>query len=93
MGNQVEPAAHPPAPARAYHASHDATPGHKHFTPPDGGRWVTLDDGGNLQLVLLPTPGTNQLVEVLPEEHGQVAFKTGIGSGSATSSTRPCCKR
>ncbi|MFM5855405.1 hypothetical protein ACET6L_09325 [Aeromonas rivipollensis] len=75
VGNQVWSQRLIPLPlARAYHATHDATPGHKHFTHQMAARWVTLDDGGDLQLRYADA-WHNQLVEVPPEEYGQVAFK------------------
>ncbi|MGL6512991.1 hypothetical protein ACSZM2_03850 [Aeromonas hydrophila] len=60
--------------ARAYHATHDATPGHKHFTHQMAARWVTRDQQGGLQLRYADN-WHNQLVEVPEEEYGQVAFK------------------
>ncbi|WAG08499.1 hypothetical protein NRZ30_05400 [Aeromonas jandaei] len=60
--------------ARAYHATHDATPGHKHFTHQMAARWVTRDQQGMLQLRYADS-WHNQLVEVPEEEYGQVAFK------------------
>ncbi|HHQ4647252.1 MULTISPECIES: hypothetical protein [Aeromonas] len=60
--------------ARAYHATHDATPGHKHFTHQMAARWVTRDQQGVLQLRYADS-WHNQLVEVPEEEYGQVAFK------------------
>ncbi|NLR35535.1 hypothetical protein [Aeromonas hydrophila] len=60
--------------ARAYHATHDATPGHKHFTHQMAARWVTRDQQGMLQLRYADN-WHNQLVEVPEEEYGQVAFK------------------
>jgi len=60
--------------ARAYHATHDATPGHKHFTHQMAARWVTRDEQGMLQLRYADN-WHNQLVEVPEEEYGQVAFK------------------
>ncbi len=60
--------------ARAYHAAHDATPGHKHFTHQMAARWVTRDQQGMLQLRYADS-WHNQLVEVPEEEYGQVAFK------------------
>ncbi|MCF7716305.1 hypothetical protein H9X98_01010 [Aeromonas jandaei] len=60
--------------ARAYHATHDATPGHKHFTHQMAARWVTRDQQGILQLRYADS-WHNQLVEVPEEEYGQVAFK------------------
>ncbi|MGL6389332.1 hypothetical protein ACSZND_06920 [Aeromonas hydrophila] len=60
--------------ARAYHATHDATPGHKHFTHQMAARWVTRDQQGRLQLRYADN-WHNQLVEVPEEEYGQVAFK------------------
>ncbi|WP_426696943.1 hypothetical protein ACP6EV_18020 [Aeromonas hydrophila] len=60
--------------ARAYHATHDATPGHKHFTHQMAARWVTRDLQGMLQLRYADN-WHNQLVEVPEEEYGQVAFK------------------
>lgn len=60
--------------ARAYHATHDATPGHKHFTHQMAARWVTRDQQGMLQLHYADS-WHNQLVEVPEEEYGQVAFK------------------
>ena len=75
VGNQVWSQRLIPLPlVRAYHATHDATPGHKHFTHQMAARWVTLDDGGDLQLRYADA-WHNQLVEVPPEEYGQVAFK------------------
>ena len=58
----------------AYHATHDATPGHKHFTHQMAARWVTRDQQGMLQLRYADS-WHNQLVEVPEEEYGQVAFK------------------
>lgn len=73
-GNQVWSQRLIPLPlARAYHASHDATPGHKHFTHQMAARWVSRDDEGELQLRYADA-WHNQLVEVPPEEYGQVAF-------------------
>ncbi|WP_421230325.1 hypothetical protein [Aeromonas jandaei] len=60
--------------ARAYHATHDATPGHKHFTHQMAARWVTRGQQGMLQLRYADS-WHNQLVEVPEEEYGQVAFK------------------
>lgn len=60
--------------ARAYHAAHDATSGHKHFTHQMAARWVTRDQQGRLQLRYADS-WHNQLVEVPEEEYGQVAFK------------------
>ncbi|HHW4400953.1 TPA: hypothetical protein ACUNCG_001515 [Aeromonas hydrophila] len=60
--------------ARAYHATHDATPGHKHFTHQMAARWVTRDQQGMLQLRYADS-WHNQLVEVPEEEYDQVAFK------------------
>lgn len=60
--------------ARAYHATHDATPGHKHFTHQMAERWITRDPQGMLQLRYADS-WHNQLVEVPEEEYGQVAFK------------------
>lgn len=73
-GNQVWSQRLIPLPlARAYHASHDATPGHKHFTHQMAARWVSRSDEGELQLRYADA-WHNQLVEVPPEEYGQVAF-------------------
>jgi len=58
---------------RAYHARHDARPGHKHFTHQMAARWVTRSDEGEVQLRYADS-WHNQLVEVPPEEYGQVAF-------------------
>lgn len=75
VGDQVWSQRLIPVPlARAYHATHDARPGHKHFTHQMAARWVTQDDGGDLQLRYADA-WHNQLVEVPPEEYGQVAFK------------------
>ena len=75
VGNQVWSQRLIPLPlARAYHASHDATPGHKHFTHQMAARWVSRSDEGELQLRYADA-WHNQLVEVPPEEYGQVAFK------------------
>ncbi|MGN4965142.1 hypothetical protein [Aeromonas dhakensis] len=60
--------------ARAYHAAHDATPGHKHFTHQMAARWVTHNQQDELQLRYADN-WHNQLVEVPEEEYGQVAFK------------------
>lgn len=60
--------------ARAYHAAHDATPGHKHFTHQMAARWVTRNQQDELQLRYADN-WHNQLVEVPKEEYGQVAFK------------------
>lgn len=60
--------------ARAYHAAHDATPGHKHFTHQMAARWVTRNQQDELQLRYADN-WHNQLVEVPEEEYGQVAFK------------------
>ncbi|HDZ8854518.1 TPA: hypothetical protein RUW97_000863 [Aeromonas dhakensis] len=60
--------------ARAYHAAHDATPGHKHFTHQMAARWVTRNQQNELQLRYADN-WHNQLVEVPEEEYGQVAFK------------------
>ena len=74
VGNQVWSQRLIPLPlARAYHASHDATPGHKHFTHQMAARWVSHSDEGELQLRYADA-WHNQLVEVPPEEYGQVAF-------------------
>lgn len=74
VGNQVWSQRLIPLPlARAYHASHDATPGHKHFTHQMAARLVSRDDEGELQLRYADA-WHNQLVEVPPEEYGQVAF-------------------
>jgi len=75
VGNQVWSQRLIPLPlARAYHATHDARPGHKHFTHQMAARWVTLDEQGTLQLRYADA-WHSQLVEVPPEEYGQVAFK------------------
>ncbi|MBC8670135.1 hypothetical protein ACE1BV_05595 [Aeromonas hydrophila] len=75
VGNQVWSQRLIPLPlARAYHATHDATPGHKHFTHQMAARWVTRDPQGMLQLRYADS-WHNQLVEVPEEEYGQVAFK------------------
>ncbi|MEZ6929950.1 hypothetical protein [Aeromonas sp. S16(2024)] len=75
VGNQVWSQRLIPLPlARAYHASHDATPGHKHFTHQMAARWVSRSDEGELQLRYADA-WHNQLVEVPSEEYGQVAFK------------------
>ncbi len=75
MGNQVWSQRLIPLPlARAYHATHDATPGHKHFTHQMAARWVSRSDEGELQLRYADS-WHNQLVEVPVEEYGQVAFK------------------
>ncbi len=60
--------------ARAYHAAHDATPGHKHFTHQMAARWVIHNQQDELQLRYADN-WHNQLVEVPEEEYGQVAFK------------------
>ncbi|QXA15023.1 hypothetical protein I6L33_18585 [Aeromonas sp. FDAARGOS 1403] len=60
--------------ARAYHAAHDAPPGHKHFTHQMAARWVTHNQQDELQLRYADN-WHNQLVEVPEEEYGQVAFK------------------
>ncbi|WP_421169222.1 hypothetical protein [Aeromonas dhakensis] len=60
--------------ARAYHAAHDATPGHKHFTHQMAARWVTHNQQDELQLRYADN-WHNRLVEVPEEEYGQVAFK------------------
>ncbi|MDH0348344.1 hypothetical protein [Aeromonas dhakensis] len=60
--------------ARAYHAAHDVTPGHKHFTHQMAARWVTRNQQDELQLRYADN-WHNQLVEVPEEEYGQVAFK------------------
>lgn len=74
VGNQVWSQRLIPLPlARAYHASHDATPGHKHFTHQMAARWVSRSDEGELQLRYADA-WHNQLVEVPSEEYGQVAF-------------------
>lgn len=59
--------------ARAYHATHDANPGHKHFTHQMAARWVTHEQDGGLQLRYADA-WHNQLVEVPAEEYGQVDF-------------------
>lgn len=59
--------------ARAYHATHDANPGHKHFTHQMAARWVSRSAEGTLQLRYADA-WHNQLVEVPPEEYGQVGF-------------------
>lgn len=59
--------------ARAYHATHDANPGHKHFTHQMAARWVTHGEDGGLQLRYADA-WHNQLVEVPTEEYGQVGF-------------------
>ncbi|MBP4043271.1 hypothetical protein P0R36_06790 [Aeromonas caviae] len=75
VGNQVWSQRLIPLPlARAYHATHDARPGHKHFTHQMAARWVTQDEQGALQLRYADA-WHSQLVEVPPEEYGQVAFK------------------
>jgi len=75
VGNQVWSQRLIPLPlARAYHATHDATPGHKHFTHQMAARWVSRSDEGELQLRYADS-WHNQLVEVPVEEYGQVAFK------------------
>ncbi len=78
VGNQVWSQRLIPLPlARAYHASHDATPGHKHFTHQMAARWVSRSDEGELQLRYADA-WHNQLVEVPPEEYGQVAFTADL---------------
>jgi hypothetical protein len=75
VGNQVWSQRLIPLPlARAYHATHDATPGHKHFTHQMAARWVSHSEEGELQLRYADS-WHNQLVEVPVEEYGQVAFK------------------
>ncbi|MBL0602148.1 hypothetical protein [Aeromonas dhakensis] len=75
VGNQVWSQRLIPLPlARAYHAAHDATPGHKHFTHQMAARWVTHNQQDELQLRYADN-WHNQLVEVPEEEYGQVAFK------------------
>ena len=75
VGNQVWSQRLIPLPlARAYHTTHDATPGHKHFTHQMAARWVSRSDEGELQLRYADS-WHNQLVEVPVEEYGQVAFK------------------
>ncbi|WP_310597715.1 hypothetical protein [Aeromonas aquatica] len=75
VGNQVWSQRLIPLPlARAYHASHDANPGHKHFTHQMAARWVSRAKDGELQLRYADA-WHNQLVEVPAEEYGQVAFK------------------
>lgn len=75
VGNQVWSQRLIPLPlARAYHASHDANPGHKHFTHQMAARWVSRAEDGELQLRYADA-WHNQLVEVPAEEYGQVAFK------------------
>ncbi len=59
--------------ARAYHATHDANPGHKHFTHQMAARWVTHEQDDGLQLRYADA-WHNQLVEVPAEEYGQVGF-------------------
>ncbi|PJG59552.1 hypothetical protein [Aeromonas cavernicola] len=59
--------------ARAYHAAHDAKPGHKHFTHQMAARWVTHSEAGEVQL-RYADQWHRQLVEVPAEEYGQVAF-------------------
>ena len=74
VGNQVWSQRLIPLPlARAYHASHDATPGHKHFTHQMAARWVSRSDEGELHLRYADA-WLIQLVEVPPEVYGQVAF-------------------
>lgn len=73
VGNQVWSQRLIPLPlARAYHATHDANPGHKHFTHQMAARWVSQNDDG-LQLRYADA-WHNQLVEVPAEEYGQVGF-------------------
>ncbi|WP_434663003.1 hypothetical protein [Aeromonas sp. NJAU223] len=73
VGNQVWSQRLIPIPlARAYHATHDANPGHKHFTHQMAARWVSQSDEG-LQLRYADA-WHNQLVDVPPEEYGQVGF-------------------
>jgi len=75
VGNQVWSQRLIPLPlARAYHATHDAQPGHKHFSHQMAARWVSHSDDGMLQLRYADS-WHNQLVEVPVEEYGQVAFK------------------
>jgi hypothetical protein len=75
VGNQVWSQRLIPLPlARAYHASHDANPGHKHFTHQMAARWVSRAEDGELQLRYADA-WHNQLVEVPAEEYGQVAFQ------------------
>lgn len=75
VGNQVWSQRLIPLPlARAYHATHDANPGHKHFTHQMAARWVSRAEDGELQLRYADA-WHNQLVEVPAEEYGQVAFK------------------
>ena len=91
VGDQVWSQRLIPVPlARAYHATHDARPGHKHFTHQMAARWVTRSEGDALQLRYADA-WHNQLVEVPQEEYGQVAFKPEWAR-SATSSTLPCWK-
>lgn len=74
VGNQVWSQRLIPLPlARAYHATHDANPGHKHFTHQMAARWVTHGEDGGLQLHYADA-WHNQLVEVPAEEYGQVGF-------------------
>ncbi|MFH7524561.1 hypothetical protein AB2J22_05655 [Aeromonas sp. A5] len=75
VGNQVWSQRLIPLPlARAYHAAHDANPGHKHFTHQMAARWVTRTKMGELEL-RYADGWHKQLVEVPVEEYGQVAFK------------------
>ncbi|RWT34905.1 hypothetical protein DN613_18835, partial [Aeromonas caviae] len=74
VGDQVWSQRLIPVPlARAYHATHDARPGHKHFTHQMAARWVTRSEGDALQLRYADA-WHNQLVEVPQDEYGQVAF-------------------
>lgn len=64
VGDQVWSQRLIPVPlARAYHATHDARPGHKHFTHQMAARWVTRSEGDALQLRYADA-WHNQLVEV-----------------------------
>ncbi|MGY3915571.1 hypothetical protein [Aeromonas australiensis] len=75
VGNQIWSQRLIPLPlARAYHTTHDAQPGHKHFSHQMAARWVSRSDEGELQLRYADS-WHNQLVEVPVEEYGQVAFK------------------
>ncbi|MEW7863983.1 hypothetical protein [Aeromonas diversa] len=60
--------------ARAFHARHDGQSGHKHFAHQMAARWVSPDDQGAPRLRYADA-WHRQVVEVPPEEYGQVAFK------------------
>lgn len=60
--------------ARAFHARHDGQSGHKHFAYQMAARWIS-PDGRGAPWLRYADAWHRQVVEVPPEEYGQVAFK------------------